>query len=466
MNILVLDVGTSSMRGTLLDETARTLCTRQVTYQPRFEPRAVEQDPRDWVSALETICGQIAEQEPADALALTAQRSSVIPLDEACAPLTHAIMWQDTRNQALCDSLAGQEERVRQICGTGINTVFSGGKMAWLRQERPEVYRQAAHLCVIPDYLIWQLTGNLVTDHTYGSRSMLMDLREGVWSRALLELFGIDEDKLCRLVPTCSVAGNLTEGFAARTKLKPGIPVITCGGDQQCGALGQGVVAAGSASVNLGTGAFLIGLTDRVPDHLPKGLLCNAAAIPGAYVLETSVLTCGGALDWLLSLLGESVNYVGRALTESPRGASGVQVKPWFQGRSFPRWDSGARATFSGLSLAVTKADLIRGLLEGILLEIADCLRAMEQLQQVSTLCISGGLSGTDGICQLLADVTGKPVVRTGGNATTQGAWMSAAVCLGLCKTWREAWAALPAEQTRFAPDPAAQAFYQAYERG
>ena len=452
MNILVLDVGTSSMRGTLMDETARALFGTQIKYRPSYgENGLAEQDPMDWVSAMKALCAGAAKDHPVDAIALTSQRSSVIPADKAGKPLMNAIMWQDSRNRAVCDSLKGREADIRAICGTGVNTVYSGGKMAWLRQERPDIYEKTKHLFVIPDYLIWLLTGNHVTDRTYGSRSMLMDLRKGEWSPELLRLFGVDRAKLGELIPPSSVAGVVTAAFSAETGIPEGIPVITCGGDQQCGALGQGVFQPEQVSVNLGTGAYLIAPVDQVPDN--SHLICNASAVPGQYILESSVLTCGAALDWFFREFGGDVTQVGQTLRQSPPGANGVLVLPWFQGRANPDWNSEARAAFIGLTLATAKHDMLRALLESICVEVGGSLRQMTGT--VREIRLSGGLSRTKELCQLLADVTGVPVIASDdSDATTRGAWMSAAKCLGKAETWGAVWEiAKPCQEQLFLPD-------------
>ena len=456
MNILVLDAGTSSMRGTLLDAAAQTLWREQMKYSPVFGAEGtVEQNPGDWLEAMRALCAEAAPYG-VDGIALTSQRSSVIPASLAGEPLANAIMWQDTRNREICDALTEREEFVRAICGTGINTVYSGGKMNWLRQTDPALYARAQRLFVIPDYLIFCLTGKHVTDHTYGSRSMLMDLRRQEWSPQLLALFGVEETRLGRLIPPSSVAGSVTEEFALGTGLKAGIPVITCGGDQQCGALGQGVIGPGRASVNLGTGAYLIAAVREVPEKLNQGLICNASAIPGEYILESSVLTCGAALDWFLRELSpdSGVSLVGEALRGSPPGANGVIALPYFQGRSNPDWNSKARAAFWGIGLGTTKLDLLRALLESICVEIGRSLDQMERVQPLKTLCVGGGLSQTPEVGQLLADVTGKETLCFDDSAaTTRGAWMSAARCLGLSEDWAELWAlARPAEHRAFGP--------------
>lgn len=340
MRILVLDVGTSSMRGTVMDARGTPLHVDQIKYHPDYSGAdTVTQDPAVWVEAMKRLCRSAAAEGAVDAVALTAQRSSVIPLGPNGAPLCDAIMWQDSRNRSLCDGLEGYQELVRHRCGVGISTAFSGGKMLWFRRNRPDLHRHLRRFVVIPDYLIWHMTGEYVTDHTYGSRSMLMDLRSRQWDDQLLALFEVEKGQLCRLIPPSSIAGCVTPSFAAASGLAVGIPVITCGGDQQCAALGQGIIRPGSISVNLGTGAYLAAAAEQVPERLPEEVLCNASAIPGQYILESSILTCGAALDWLLGLLGEqeiSVAVAG-ALKVSPRGerlgdAAPAPGRHWFPG--------------------------------------------------------------------------------------------------------------------------------------
>ena len=463
LNILVLDVGTGSMRGTVLDESAKVLFRQQHPYQPEYrEDGTVEQPPLDWLSAAKALCNTAAAEVSVDAVGLTAQRSSVIPADEHGMPLTNAIMWQDTRNRALCEELRDREALVRTICGNGINTVYSGGKMAWLRQSRPDAYKHAAHLFVIPDYLLYHMTGKHVTDHTYGSRSMLMNLRRRSWSPELLTLFGIDQRKLGELIPPSTVAGRITERFAEESGLRAGIPVVSCGGDQQCGAVGQGVFAPGTVSVNMGTGAYLIAPVHHMPEEPKPGLTYSASAVPGEYILESSVLTCGAALNWFLRELDGDLTMVKTALTESPPGANGVIALPYFQGRANPDWNSGARAAFFGLSLGTTKLDLLRAMLEGICIEIARNVETMERIHPIHTIRLSGGLSRTAELGQLLSEVTGIPVTLSDdSDATTMGAWMSAARCLGVVQSWQEAWDMVcPVEKRCLYPRPEQKSFY------
>ena len=466
MNILVLDVGTSSMRGTLLDECARTRFAAQVRYHPDFlENGWAEQDPADWESAMIRLCREAAEQEQVDAVAITSQRSSVIPVDRAGRPLRPAIMWQDTRNRALCEQLKSENDWVFRRCGSRINTVYSGGKMAWFRRNEPDLHAKTWKLLVIPDYLIHRMTGEYRTDHTYASRSLLMDLEHRRWDGQLLELFGIPEEKLCDLVEPGSIIGSVTGEFGRLTGLRSGTPVVTCGGDQQCGAMGQGVFAPGSAAVNTGTGAYLLSVVERIPADLKQDVVCNAAAVPGAYILESSVLTCCSALDWLTDTVYGGFDYaeLDGELAKSPPGAGGVVCLPYFQGRGAPDWNSGARGAFYGVSLGTGRADLLRALLEGVCCEISGHIGRMEAYLPIDSVTAAGGMTRSAALNQMQADIYEKPVrLCDETEATTRGAWMNAAAALGVCGSLSETWKLAGREGTVCLTDREKQTCYRA----
>ena len=468
MNILALDVGTSSMRGILFDEEGRPLHTHRVRYAPRSIDRThVEQDPASWTGALDEICRIISRRGQVDALTLTSQRSSVMAVDERGQALAPAIMWQDTRNAALVAELSAHEELIYRRCGSRPNTVYAGPKMAWIARHEPELYARAHKLCTIADLLTCHMTGQLVTDTTYASRSLLMDLASGQWDQELLDLMGIEEEKLCPILLPGSITGTLSSSFAAATGLAEGIPLVSAGGDQQCGALGQGVVGSGRIAATFGTGAFLLEQVDEVPELAGGELICGAHALPFAYTLESSMLTCGALYDWCRrTLFPEGLEEMNSQVAASPLGAGGVSALPFFQGRGTPDWNNAARGTFTGLSLSTTRGDLARAALEAIALEAANHVALLEEAGgRAAAICVGGGLTNLPLFPQMLADASGRQVLRERGNVegTARGAWMSAAVTLGMIDGYEEAFAVAASESTYepFDPDPATIPFYQ-----
>ena len=450
MNILVIDVGTSSLRGMVFTHTGQELFCRQRTYRPLYlENGWVEQPPSDWEEALYGVMAGAAQAAEAggwglDGIALTSQRSSVIPVDKNIRPLCNAIMWQDKRVEALCREREGENGWVFARCGSRVNPVFSGPKMAWVRQNAPELYKKTGKFLAVPDYLLYLLTGELSTDHTYGSRSLLMDLRTRQWDRDLLELFGVEEEKLCPLVEPGTVCGRLSPRAAALTGCPSGLPVVTAGGDQQCGAVGQGVVREGAVSVTAGTGGYLVAGTRQIPPGLQGDVLCNCAAVKGQYILEYSVLACCSAFDWFRREFyppGTAPAQLDQELAQSPLGANGCLCLPYFQGRGTPDWNTAATAVFHHVTLSTRRQDMLRALLEGICLELGQGLEKLGQYVPLGEVAINGGLTNSALFNQMQSDVYGRPVTRRGkADATARGALMVGACALGAYATVEEAY--------------------------
>lgn len=452
MNILVIDVGTSSMRGILFTHEGKVLTEKQNFYNVTYmENSWVEQSASDWENALYDIIRDVAKNAEEngwglDAITMTSQRSSVIPVDRELHPLCNAIMWQDKRTNEICERLNSQNEKVFSLCGSRVNPVFSASKITWIREERPEIYEKTYKFMVIPDYLMYLMTGEILTDYTYGSRSLLMNIYTHEWDDELLEIFHIEKEKLCPLVEPGSVCGTTTAEFAEMTGCPAGIPVITAGGDQQCGAIGQGVVKTGVLSVTTGTGGFLITASNEVPENLEPDVICNFSSIKDQYVLESSVLTCCSAFDWFRKAFYEESGYdkMNQEIESSPVRANGCLCLPYFQGRSTPDWNNMAKGVFANITLGTTRADMLRSLLEGICYEIGNGIDTMNKYLDISDIYVNGGLTNSEPFNDMQSNIYGKKIIRRGkADATARGALMLAATTLAMYNSVEKAFEAI-----------------------
>ena len=439
MKILVLDVGTSSMRGILYNCGGTKLLEEASPYCAKYLPGGqVQQDVAEWENAMWQILRSAAERAKAngwtiDAVSMTAQRSSVIAADEKMHPLQPAIMWQDKRTTEICSRLEQENEWVFSRCGSRINPVFAASKMTWIRENQPGIYERTHKFLVISDYLLYLLTGECKTDYTYGSRTLLMDLRNRRWDDQLLELFAVEREKLCELTEPGTIFGVLTKDAAERTGLFPGTPVISAGGDQQCGAIGQGVFSQGRTSITAGTGGYIITASDGVPSNLAADITCNCSSLPNQYILEAGMLTCCSAFDWFRRNFCKDwdIEKISAAVEEVPPGAEGLICLPLFSGRGNPDWNNAARGGFGNVSLNHEKRHFLRALLEGVCYEFANGLGVIRRYVKVADVALNGGLSNSRVFDQMLCDVLGIPVVKRGGaDATALGALIVAAHAL------------------------------------
>ena len=476
MNILALDVGTTSMRGILYDDRGRVLTTESIL-TPLISDSAtdtMEQDPAVYTDGAAAICRAVAQRFDVDAVSVTAFRSAPTLVDRDGKALCNFIMWQDTRNSGICERLKPYDPLIYDTCGASVNTVFTATKITWLKENCPELYRRAFKAMIVPDYIIHFMTGVFSTDHTYGSRTLLMDIRSLEWNDELCRLCGLDREILCDLIPQGSISGKITPEFSALTGIKTGVPVISAGGDQQCGALGLGVMDSSTIEVNSGTGSFVISLTDK-PVLTNSAVICNVAAVPGKYTQEMNIISSASALNWLIREVfpehwtdRPDFDEVNRKAAASPPGSNGVWCVPHFQGCGSRCWNPSARAVFGGLSLSSHREDLIRALYEGIASEISKSIDTLpEQCRSASEIAVAGGLSNSDIYLRILCDMTGRRLVRGHDlQATALGAFISASVATGVYGGFSEALTAVR-ENERFdtlLPDQFAVKFYTEYK--
>lgn len=450
MNVLVLDIGTSSMRGILFRENGEKIFDVMQKYKPQYEKMGiVEQDILVLEKALYYILEEMLKKtetikESIDTISVTGQRSSIVIVDKSGKALTKVIMWQDVRNAEICNELLKYDDIIFKKSGTRINTIFSGSKITWLRENEKILYKKIHKILNIPSYIMYLMTGEYKTDYTYGSRTNIMNIKECQWDLDLLDLFKIEKKHLCQLQPPGTIIGRVKKSFSEYTGIKEGISVISAGGDQQCGAIGQGAYKEGRLSIVVGTGAFLVAIVDNIPDNLRKDVICNASAISGKYIIEGNVLSCCSAFNWFCENFynSDKIDYkiINKELESVYMEKGECLVLPYFQGRSTPDWNSKANAVFSNISLATKRQDILKGILEGVFIEINNNIKSFKKYIDIDSIYISGGLTKSRIINQMQADVYGIPIyVMEESESTTLGALMITLYNLGVYSTIEDA---------------------------
>ena len=470
--VLVIDTGSSSMRGILFDEAGRMRFTEQRRYTMRTNGDAAEYAPEDFRRCLTDICRLCAQRGGIEALSFTSQRSSILPIAADGRTLGPIITWYDKRAAAICaDMNARHGKRLYELAGTRATPVLSAPKIAWLRQNRPEVYAAAHKIIGIHDYLLYLCTGRFVTDASLASRTHLMNVRTRQWDGELLALYGVDAGKLADLAAPCTAVGRVTADFSRATGIAAGTPGVTGGGDQQCSVLGQGLTRPGALGLTCGSGAYLAAVSDAPVADAGMRVNVNAAVTPGQWVIEASTLSCGTVQDWLNRAFyqEEAQDYPLQRLhaeaAQSPAGANGLLMLPDLAGKGCPDWNDAARGAFLNVSFAHTRADFARAMLEGLAAEIAECcdtLRAL--LPRSESVSATGGVTKCALFNQIVADMIDFPIKKCNNNETTAiGACLAAQYALGAHDSLEEAFRALPAaeESLIFTPDAANAALYR-----
>ncbi len=474
--ILTIDIGSTNMKALLHDSQGRMIQTcRRDTRPDYLSDQHVQMDAAKLRTQLLSLLGEtyshIARQAmQLTALSITSQRSSVVPVDAQGTPLAPIIMWHDKRTAGLCDQLKGNEDRVFELSGMTISPVYSAIKMLWIKRNRADIYRSTAKMLGIHDFALFTLTGKFITDHSLASSTNLLNVHTCQWDPELLEIFEVDRNHLCELVTPGSVCGTTTPALKKETGIPAGIPVISAGGDQQCGALGQGIIAPGKIKCTTGTGSYLLAFAPQPVIDPRKRFVCKIGAIPDTYCLEAGIFTTGTVYRWFVDQfykeagLEPGFDAINADVLQSPPGANGVLMLPHFEGSGAPHWDPTDTGVFYNLKLSTTRADLARAILEAIVMETKANIRLFEQhVGKSDRISVAGGMTEFAFFNQLQADIFASPVVTyPNSEASALGAWISAAVACGWFASHADAFhqAQLTGTEKVFKPNQKKSALY------
>lgn len=451
MLIAAIDQGTTSTRCILFDRAGQVRAIAQQEHRQIYpQPGWVEHDPMEiWARAQQVLAQALdsAGLRPADiaAIGITNQRETTVIWERQTGqPIANAIVWQDTRTAGLCTELArvGGQDRYRQRTGLPLATYFSGPKIKWLLDNVPGARRRAQNgellFGTIDTWLIWNATGQHVTDVTNASRTLLMNLETLDWDDDILAELDIPRAMLPRIVSSSETYGRTRDG----------IPIAGDMGDQQAALFGQACFAPGEAKNTYGTGCFLLMNTGPAPVHSQNGLLTTLGYKLGAdrpvYALEGSIAVTGALVQWLrdnLGLIEKSADI--EALARSVEDNGGIYFVPAFSGLYAPYWKDNARGVIIGLTRYVNKGHLARAALEATAYQTREVLDAMNRdialtssaaagLTTLRLLKVDGGMVHNELLMQFQADILDVPVIRPEVSETTAlGAAYAAGLAIG-----------------------------------
>jgi xylulokinase len=486
--ILGIDIGTASTKAIAFDLTGAEVAAASrgyplLTPQPGWVEQNAESVWQALLEALREVAGRTAGHRIV-ALALAAQAGSIIPTDAAGDPVHPMITWLDRRTDALVASWQrdGTVEAIRRLSGWHPFPGLPLPVIAWLRAERPDVYARARRYLGAADFLIHRLTGRFATDLSAACEMLLVDAATGAWSPELCAIGGVDPAMQAELGWAGRVIGPITPEVAAYTGLPADTTVVAGGGDQPCACLGMGMLAPGRVALATGTAWVITGVTEsRRPDDAPPAMDLSFHAAPERWTVSQFLGGFGATVDWWLQQTWQPPDpaqaldlkgiyrHLDAAVTGSAPGSNGLLFTPLSGPSQLP--GSGPGGVFAGLQLAHTRADMARAILEGCAFEVR---WALDQLAgsglPTSELWIAGGASASPAWPQILADVTGAPIVLASyTNWASVGAAALAGWGAGAYPTLEEGIARLQPQVRRLAPNPALGLLYAeryaAYQR-
>lgn len=448
--VLAIDQGTTGTTAMVIDRQGHVRGRsygeiRQ--YYPR--PGWVEHDPEEIYNSAVSLGRKAVRQAGASGediagVGIANQRETFVIWERRTGrPLHRAIVWQCRRSAEICGRLIEHEPEFTRRTGLLIDPYFSGTKLKWILDERPQLRRRAmrGELCfgTIETWLIFKLSHGaaFVTDYTNASRTMLFNLERRVWDDEILRILDVPREMLPGAI---SSRGPFAE-TAPGTITRRAIPLAAAIGDQQAALFGQGAVRAGDSKATYGTGSFLLVHTGPERIASQSRLLTTAALGPegeAAYALEGSIFAAGATIQWLRDGLG-IISKADDTLRMARRSHNRTHpyMVPAFVGLGAPYWDSEARGAIVGITRGTSRDDVARAALDSIAYQVHDVISAMEgdTGRRISELRVDGGATANPYLMQFQADLLARAVRRPRiAETTALGAAMLAGLATGV---WR-----------------------------
>jgi xylulokinase len=402
---LGVDLGTSFIKASLLDGEGRVVARARLessVFSPREGFFEVDAEEVWWKSFL-SICRKMCSEVPAAsirALCVSSVCGSFVPVDEAFRPVHNAILYGiDRRSEALAAALNAHygEEFLQRRLGNVFSTHSVLPKILWLKENRPEEYRQAAFFVSSFNFISARLTGVPSWDVPTAYGALMLDEETEEVPKWFLEDQGIAAEKIPAVGPAVAPLGTVTNRAASETGLAAGTVVMRGACDVNAEAMAVRAVAPETAVAVFGSTVSLL-LNTEAPRNL-KGFMTGRSLFPGVWRIGAATASGGRTVEW-----GRKLGAIA-----APASPTGIFFIPYLDGARTPFNDPSARGAFLGLTSAHTPTDMAAAVLESLGYELAMIISKMEEAAPFPTLVeASGGLVNMPGLMELVADVTGK----------------------------------------------------------
>lgn len=462
---IAVDVGTSGVKTVAVDGGGELIATAQRSLKVSWgKDGKAEQHPHQWRAAtgacLQELSRKLEQNDtPVAAIAPTGQMDGPVLLDGKGDVIRNVPLWCDTRCAPQCDAIDTliPMRELLELTGHTAVTGYTAPKLMWIKEREPEVLTRAAHLLFPKDYITFLLTGQIVTDYSDASNSILFNINSARWEGSIAEALGLKSLGLPSVTHSYDHIGNITERGSQWSGLPEGVPVAAGAGDSIAAALGAGLHDASMLQIVIGTAGNVNCVSDEI-------LLDGKGRVHTGCFIDRQSWICSGVLQasgrsftWWSEITGMSVEEL---LAELAQGAfttstdttaklvrssdrepsTDVVFAPYLTGERTPHLDPHVRGAFVMLSSGTTRTDLTRAVVEGVVFSFRDAVEVFHGLGvQPEHFSLTGGGTKSDVVCQVFADALAAPLLRITADITVRGAAVLAACGCGRFARWQDA---------------------------
>lgn len=441
--VLGLDLGTSSLKGVLVNRTGEVVSTASEDY-PLIQPKSgySEQNPEEWIRATVKVINSISRdvndlKEKLEGISFAGQMHSLVLLDANNKVLRNSILWNDVRTTKQSNYLMGNLDQLLNITKNRPLEGFTLPKILWVQQNEPEIWEKVRHILLPKDYLGFWMTGNYHMDYSDAAGTLLLDLTNKEWSDLLLDKYQIPKSYMPKLVESTADIGHLNPEIAKKLNLSKKVKVFAGAADNASAALGAGIVGKNTAMASIGTSGVFLTQEKTSEENYGGKLHLFHHAVKDTYYSMGVTLAAGHSLNWFKNTFARNLSYdeLLKNINMISPGADGLLFAPYIVGERTPYVDSQIRGAFLGIDDQHSLDHFTKAVIEGITFSLKDSQILMEKTakKQINRVISVGGGARNKNWLQIQANIFGTEVTSL---KAEEGPGLGAAMIASVGLNW------------------------------
>lgn len=479
--VLGLDLGTSSLKGILVNKRGEIVQSESESYQlNKLKSGYSEQNPELWIEAARQVLKKMIKNLPdilenLEGISFSGQMHSLVLIDNDGMVLRDAILWNDVRTTIECQNI--MEAMPNKIIDITKNVALEGftlPKILWVKENEPDVWNKVSKFMLPKDYLAYKLTGNIQMDYSDAAGTLLLDVSDKSWSSEIINAFELSEDMMPDLINSSDFRGYLLPELRKEFGFKKDIKIFGGGADNACAAFGAGITSENIGMVSVGTSGVFLSCENEVTDRYKGNLHLFNHVLDDTYYSMGVTLAAGDSLSWFKNTFAPTLSFeelLSEIHTVSP-GSNNLLFTPYLMGERTPHADSKIRGSFIGIDRHHELQHFTRSVLEGITFALKDSQNLMEKHTNKKfdkIVSVGGGAKNSEWL-QMQADIFNVTIVTL---ETEQGPGLGAAMLAALGCNWfdtvDECVSAFVKYKDEFSPIPqnviAYKRYYELYQK-
>ncbi len=417
--IIGMDIGTTASKGALYQENGKKIAESTIPY-PLIQEKVdqAEEDPQVIFDAVQKIIFDLSKKASGKvkAISWSSQMHSLIGLGKNNQLLTNSITWADNRSREVVTDAkkSGLANSIYQRTGMPPHPMAPVDKLFWIKEKKPELFAQMQKWIGIKEYIIWRLTGKMMTDTTMAAGTGLLNLNNLSWDEDLLSQITLEKEKLPILDKPETVVGGIIPNYIQKLGLNDQTQIILGASDGYLSTIGVGVLNDKSFALNVGTSGAVRVIAPKAIVDSENRFFCYPVD-KKHYLLGGPVNNGGIVFEWARKTIfgpDQTAEDFINVAESVPAGSNGLIFHPYLGGERAPIWNAQARGSFIGLTRNHTKPQMARSVLEGIVFNLLGAARGLrEKIGEPEALRVTGGFVKSDFVRQLIADIFNLPVI-------------------------------------------------------